>query len=138
MILTDAGPLVALLHADDRHHAACRDAFQALDEGLATVWPAFTEAAYLLAFSRQGQDRLLELVTRGVLTFLPLDETDVPRMRALMEQYADLPMDLADAALLRVAEREGIRRIFTLDQRDFRVYRAEGIGSLELVPAQLG
>jgi predicted nucleic acid-binding protein len=77
-------------------------------------------------------------VTRGVLTFLPLDETDVPRMRALMEQYTDLPMDLADAALLRVAEREGIRRIFTLDQRDFRVYRAEGIGSLELVPAQLG
>lgn len=138
MILTDAGPLVALLHADDRHHAACRDVFQAVDETLATVWPAFTEAAYLLGFSWQAQDRLFELVARRVLTFLPLDEADVPRIRALMEQYADLPMDLADAALVRVAEREGIRRIFTVDQRDFRVYRAEGIGNLELIPSHLG
>lgn len=138
MILTDAGPLVALLHADDRHHRACREAFQALDETLATVWPAFTEAAYLLGFSRPAQDRLLELVVRGVLVFLPLGEADVPRIRELMEQYSDLPMDLADATLVRVAEREGIRRIFTVDQRDFRVYRAEGIGALELVPAQLG
>lgn len=138
MILTDAGPLVALVHADDRHHAACRDAFQTLDETLATVWPAFTEAAYLLGFSWQAQEGLLELVARRVLVFLPLDATDVPRMRVLMEQYSDLPMDLADAALVRVAEREGIRRVFTVDQRDFRIYHAEGIGHLELIPSLLG
>jgi predicted nucleic acid-binding protein len=46
VILTDAGPLVALLHADDRHHTACRETFRALDEPLVTVLPAFTEAAY--------------------------------------------------------------------------------------------
>jgi uncharacterized protein len=136
VILTDAGPLVALLHADDRHHAVCRDAFRQLDEPLATVLPAFTEAAYLLGFSWQAQDRLFELVARGVLSFLPLDEADMPRVRELMARYRDLPMDFADAALVRVAERERLRRVFTLDHRDFRVYRPAGFDSFELVPPE--
>jgi predicted nucleic acid-binding protein len=43
-----------------------------------------------------------------------------------MRKYADLPMDLADAALMRVAEREGIRRFFTTDRQDFTIYRLNG------------
>lgn len=53
-----------------------------------------------------------------------LDESDAPRLRELMEKYRDLPMDLADAALVRVAERESLMRIFTLDRTHFTVYRA--------------
>ena len=53
----------------------------------------------------------------------PLDESDAPRMRELMEKYHDLPMDLADAALVRVAERENLTEIFTLDRRHFSIYR---------------
>ena len=55
-------------------------------------------------------------------------------MRQLMEKYNDLPMDLAAAALVRVAEREEIGRIFTLDRRDFGVYRPQGIGRFDVVP----
>jgi predicted nucleic acid-binding protein len=134
MILVDAGPLVALIHRADRHHEACRQALETLNEPLATVWPAFTEAMYLLGFSWQAQAALWQVLDRGVLTFLPLHSADHPRMQALMEQYRDLPMDLADAALVRVAEREGIRRIFTLDRRDFQVYRPKGLGSFQLIP----
>jgi hypothetical protein len=54
---------------------------------------------------------------------LPLQPTDIPRIRELMRKYAQRPMDLADAALHRVAEREGIRKIFTVDRKDFSVYR---------------
>jgi uncharacterized protein len=54
-----------------------------------------------------------------------------------MEQYRDLPMDLADAALVRVAEWESLRRIFILDRRDFQIYRPEGFEAFELIPAQL-
>src|SRR6266571_2713790 len=100
MILVDAGPLVALIHADDRHHASCKEALRKVPEALGTVWPAFTEAMYLLGFSSKA-----------------------PRMRDLMRKYKDLPMDLADAALVRVAEREKLPRIFTIDRRDFEVYR---------------
>ena len=61
-----------------------------------------------------------------VLQLLPIDLTDVHRMRELMSKYADLPMDLADAALVRIAEREGIRKIFTVDRKDFNMYRLHG------------
>jgi predicted nucleic acid-binding protein len=55
-------------------------------------------------------------------------------MRELMHEYRDLPMDLADAALVHVAGREDIRRILTLDQRDFAVYRLPRRGAFTLLP----
>jgi predicted nucleic acid-binding protein len=51
-----------------------------------------------------------------------------------MQQYKDQPMDLADAALVRIAEREGIKRIFTLDRRHFTVYRIGSRGRFAVVP----
>jgi predicted nucleic acid-binding protein len=55
-------------------------------------------------------------------------------MRELMRKYRDLPMDLTDAGLVRVAERERLRRIFTLDRRDFQVYRPSRIGRFAIIP----
>ena len=123
MILVDAGPLVALIDADDQYHAKCVATLQTLREPLVTVWPPLTEAMYLLADVPRAQDALWEMMERGGVQILPLSASDVPRMRELMEKYADRPMDLADAALVRVAEREGIRKIFTTDRKDFSVYR---------------
>jgi uncharacterized protein len=133
MILIDAGPLVALIHADDAHHDRCRKALSSIREPLLTVWPAVTEAMYLLGFSWKAQDALWELLARGVVSLSPLDPPDHARMRELMKRYHDLPMDLADAALVAVAEREHIRRVFTLDQRDFRVYRPSRLGRFTLI-----
>jgi uncharacterized protein len=123
LILVDAGPLVALIDADDQHHSMCVATLQTIREPLATVWPAVTEAMYLLADVPAAQDILWEMIERGPLQLLPLYVADVSRMRELMRKYADRPMDLADAALVRVAEREGIRKIFTIDRKDFSVYR---------------
>ena len=89
---------------------------------------------YLLNFSWDAQRALWEILESEALTLAPLTEDDGPRMKALMQKYRDLPMDLADAALLRVAERENISRIFTLDRRHFRAYRAAGIGTLSIIP----
>jgi uncharacterized protein len=125
---------VALIHADDRHHASCRDALEKIREPLATVWPAITEAMYLLGFSSRAQDSLWLLLERDALKILPLDAADVPRMRELMQKYRDLPMDLADAALVRVAEREKISRVFTIDRRDFEIYRPRGIRRFTILP----
>lgn len=126
MILVDAGPLVALVDAGDQHHAKCVAALRGLREPLATVWPPLTEAMYLLAELPEAQEALWEMISRGALQLLPLDSGDAPRIRELMRKYANRPMDLADAALLRVAEREGIRKIFTVDRKDFAVYRLHG------------
>ena len=134
MILVDTGPLVALIHADDQEHERCKEVFQSLKEPMGTVWPAMTEAMYLLGFSWQAQDALWEMVESDTVRILPLDHGDVPRVRELMRKYRDLPMDLADAALVRVAEREKLRRIFTVDRRDFEVYRPARLGRFSIVP----
>ena len=134
-VLVDAGPLVALIDRGDDHHQRCVDALRGIRDPLMTVWPAVTEAMYLLGPSWPAQAALWEMVESEAVALLPLDGDDVPRMAELMRKYKDLPMDLADAALVRVAERERIRYMFTLDQRDFRVYRPAGLGRLSLLPA---
>lgn len=126
MILVDAGPLVALVDADDQYHKKCVEALKVLREPLVTVWPPVTEAMYLLGDLPKAQEALWEMLARGALQLLSLDLADIPRIRELMSKYGDRPMDLADAALVRVAEREGIRKIFTLDREDFSVYRLYG------------
>lgn len=134
MILVDTGPLVALIHEDDEHHQRCKDALASLNEPMGTVWPVITEAMYLLNFSRKAQDALWEMLATEAVRLLALDRTDVARMRELMRKYRDLPMDLADAALVRTAERERLRRVFTLDRTDFQIYRPARIGRFMIVP----
>ena len=132
-VLVDAGPLIALLDRGDAHHEECLKALDTIRGPLLTVWPAFTEAMYLLNFSWTAQHALWEMVETEALGLAALDDQDAPRMKMLMQKYRDLPMDLADAALVRVAEREKISQIFTLDRRHFRAYRASGIGTLSLI-----
>ena len=134
MILVDAGPLVALVDAGDQNHRSCAEALKKIREPLATVWPAFTEAMYLVSDSSEAQEALWEMLTRNAIHIAPLTSNDVPRMRELMRKYSDRPMDLADAALVTVAERENIRKIFTVDRKDFGVYRLYGRTRLTLIP----
>ncbi|MGH7318208.1 MAG: type II toxin-antitoxin system VapC family toxin [Candidatus Rokuibacteriota bacterium] len=134
MLLTDAGPLVALLDRSDPHHAACRRVVDTLTDDLATAWPALTEAAHLLSFSWPCQRALLEMVSAGVLRLLSLDERDVTRLEQLMAKYRDVPMDLPDAALVRLAERERLDRVFTIDRRDFSIYRVIRRGRFRIIP----
>jgi len=133
-VLVDAGPLIALLDRSDGHHAQAVAALREIHDPLLTVWPVLTEAMYFLSDSWRGQAALWEMATSGILSLAALDGDDVPRMAALMGKYRDLPMDLADAALVRVAERERIRQVFTFDQGDFRVYRPLGLGRFSLLP----
>ena len=134
MILVDAGPLVALVDADDRYHEQCVSTLKSLQEPLATVWPPLTEAMYLLNDLPAAQEALWEMLVRKALQLLPLGLVDLPRIRELRRKYADRPMDLADAALIRIAEREGIRKIFTVDKRDFALYRIHGRIHPSIIP----
>ncbi len=133
-VLIDAGPLVALLDRSDRQHAAVADALAEIRDPLVSVWPAITEAMYLLSFSWSAQRALWEILETEVVRLLPLAEADFEPMKKMMDKYRDLPMDLADAALVRVAEREGLRRVLTLDRRDFGVYKLARKGSFTSLP----
>ncbi len=134
MILVDAGPLKAFFAADDQHHTACVAALQEIDEPLGTVWPALTEAMHLLMGYPEAQEELWKMLESGAIELLALGRGDLARMRELMRKYADRRIDMADAALLCVAEREGIHTIFTVDRRDFTVYRLQGRARLNTIP----
>ncbi len=135
MTLTDAGPLVALIDADEPDHEICRTVLGQLRLPMATTWPAFTEAMYLLARAGgpAGREALWRLVLTGRLNVLDLSPSAVQRSAELMQKYADLPMDLADATLGALAEERADRRVFTLDS-DFQVYRLHGRQRFEIVP----
>ena len=121
-VLVDASALIALLDRDDAGHDRCVAALEQVREPLSTVWPALTEAMHLLAEIPRATDVLCDMVSDEALALLDLAAADMPRMKALMQKYRDLPMDFGDAALVCVAERERITRILTLDSH-FRIYR---------------
>jgi uncharacterized protein len=134
-MLIDAGPLVALLDADDPQHAACVAAARSLPaELLLTTWPCFTEAMYLLGEvgGYRYQAALWNLRATGRIHLRELSSEEAGRMAALMDKYQDTPMDLADASLVAVAESLSLRQIFTLD-RDFYVYRLQDGTAFEVV-----
>jgi predicted nucleic acid-binding protein len=134
VILVDGGAMVAWVDASDRHHAACTAALAEVREPMGTVWPAVTEALDLLKDLPRGQDAVLEMLRRGVVRLLALGEEDVPRLVELMSRYRDRRVDLGDAALLRVAEREGLDGVFTVDRRDFEAYRIGRRKPFRIVP----
>src|SRR5437879_1187181 len=127
MTLTDAGPLVAVLDRDEPDHARCVEQLQLLSAPMLTTWPTFTEAMYLVGegLGWRGQEALWRILRRGDLLLAETGASTVERMERLMSKYRDVPMDLADASLVAVAEDRRLTKVFTLD-RDFRVYRLFG------------
>jgi len=137
MILLDTGPIVAVFDASDAYHHACVEALKRIKEPLITTWPVLTEAFYLLGFSWRAQDNLWEFIMRGGLEVLSLDVKMQARCRELMKKYHDLPMDLADGTLVVMAESQGLEKVFTLDHKDFKIYRLANRKKLKLLPERL-
>jgi uncharacterized protein len=125
MIIADTGFWLALANRADEHHARAMGALEGLHEGLVTTWPVLTETCHLLLarLGVQAELTFLHSLRDGSCTVFCLEDTHLPRIEELMEQYADLPMDLADASLVVLAEELQDGRILSTDRRDFRAYR---------------
>ncbi|HEX6036888.1 type II toxin-antitoxin system VapC family toxin [Longimicrobium sp.] len=138
MNLTDTGPLVALLDRDDQHYASCMAATDGLGPGpMVTTWPCFTEAMHLLGKhgGHRYQSALWRLYFARHVVIHELSQPEIDRAAGLMEKYSNVPMDLADASLVAVAESHAVRRVFTTDG-DFRIYRLADGSAFEPIPAR--
>jgi predicted nucleic acid-binding protein len=122
-ILVDTGPLVSILSREDAHHRTCVGALREMTAPLFSCWPVITEAAWLLRRSPRAVQQLLDSMDRGFLELLPLAGTEAKAIASLMKRYESIRPQLADAALVYLAGRERIETIFTLDRRDFSIYR---------------
>jgi uncharacterized protein len=133
-VLVDAGPLVAILSRADEHHEICVETLRHLPGPLLSCLPVITEAAWLLRAYPRAVRQLLQSADNGFLELLPLAGEDGKSLADVMKTYENIRPQLADAALVYLAHREGVDTIFTLDRRDFSVYRSAGKRPFKIVP----
>jgi len=133
-VLVDTGPIVAILSESDAHHQACVAQLQRIRGPLLTCWPVITEAAWLLRAYPSAVGRLLSSFHGGPFELVPLGEADLSGIAAILAKYKGLGIQLADASLVHLANREGIETMFTLDRRDFGVLRLSRGKKLRLIP----
>ncbi len=139
MTLIDTGPMVALLdRGQGETHHKCKAAFKSATRPFLSTWPCLTEAMYFLRELREweGQKALWTLIENDVIRIHPPNAEELKRIRELMEQYQDTPMDLADASLVSLAELRSLRRILTLDS-DFYVYKLFGKDPFEVISLEV-
>lgn len=126
--LVDTGAIVALFNRDDPHHGTASGWFRGFRGLLLTTEAVVTETAYVLAASPEHRRAALAWVARartaGLLRVEPVFDHSV--ISGILDRYASLPCDYADATLIELAEREGVAAIATIDQRDFSIYRLRG------------
>ena len=133
-VLIDTGPLVALFSEDDRYRQRCTDALPALTPPLYTCWPVITEAAWLLRTRPDTLQKLFASFNEGLFALLPLDVTDLTAIAEIMKRYESARLQLADASLAYLADREGITTVFTTDRRDFSIIRLKKNRMIKLIP----
>lgn len=133
-VLTDTGPLVAILSSTDQYHEVCLQTVQNLRGPLLTCWPVITETAWLLRSSPGAFERILRSISDGAVEILPFAGKEAAGVAQIMKQYGSLRPQFADAVLVYLAARENIKTIFTLDRRDFSVYRTGRKATFRIVP----
>jgi predicted nucleic acid-binding protein len=132
-VLVDTGPLVAVLSKQDQYHNACVEQLKELHPPLFTCWPVLTEAVWLLRHWPDAVQRLFHSFDQGLYELLEIPQDAMPEIAKLLKNYSDQGAQLADAALVYLANEHSIRTIFTVDS-DFHVYRGKRNRVFQLLP----
>lgn len=130
--IIDTGPLVAFCDRRDRRHEWVAGAFRKIAGPLLTCEAVMAEALYLTRHRADMQDALLQMVEEGLISMPFVLEREVKRIRRLRQQYQDVPMSLADACLLHLAEVYDDHHLCTFDS-DFTIYRKHGRSPVPLL-----
>jgi predicted nucleic acid-binding protein len=133
-LLLDTGAWVALIDRSEERHADCVEVLENLTGPLVTTEAVLTETQHLVGPEAAPRITCLEFVLRGAVTLVPASLASLRRAAALVAEYADVPMDFADAGLVVLAEELETDRVFTLDRRGFSVYRIGGRRGFRIVP----
>jgi predicted nucleic acid-binding protein len=122
LVILDTGPLVAFINGRDRYHGWTISQWAQIDPPLLTCEAVLSETCFLLKDNEEGQTTVLELLSRGILRLLFRIDEHADQIKWLLEKYADVPMSLADACLVRMSEMHAENPVLTIDD-DFRIYR---------------
>lgn len=120
--IIDAGPLIALFAKDDEHHQDMTAFLKGYVGELITSWPVVTETTHLLSQNHHLQIAFLDWIRLGGLQIIDIHLSDLNRIIELSKKYKDIPMDLADASLVVLAEKNRVSNIISIDS-DYDIYR---------------
>ncbi len=120
--LIDSGPLIALFDRSDKYHLRVLEFMKAFKGELVTSWSVVTEVSHMLDFNLQVQIDFLKWCELGGLSLFEITQEELCDIRIMIEKYSDVPMDLADATLMYIANKEKINNIISIDS-DFDIYR---------------
>lgn len=134
--LIDTSALLALVRERDPWHRPSVACLQEVAFPLVTTAAVLTETFYFAIKWGGLVEQVWEFIRPGRVRIAPIADTDLPALEALMLRYADRPMDFADATLVHVAEREGLRTILTIDHDDFETYRIGRNAKFRILPAR--
>ncbi len=135
--LIDTGVMLAAVEDDDHWHSVCLDALNSIHLPLLTTEAVLTEFFHLASRNPNSIQKAWRFARSGVLTVQAMSDADLPELQALMAQYADHPMDFADATLVHLAARESLSLILTVDHDDFETYRIAGRKKFTILPRRL-
>ena len=130
--IVDAGPLVTFCDRRDSRHDWVVEVFQKIVGPLLTCEAVMAEALYLTRHRADMQDSLLAMVGEGLLSLPFALEREVENIRSLRRQYQNIPISLADACLVRLAEEFDGHHVCTFDT-DFVIYRKRGKTPISLI-----
>jgi uncharacterized protein len=131
-VILDTGPLVALLDARDQHHDWAIAQWSDIEPPLLTCDSVISEACFLLDQTRAGSSAVFEMLLRKAMALSFRLDDHLSEVHQLRTRYADVPMSVADASLVRMAEQFGRSSILTLDT-DFKIYRKHGRKVIPLI-----
>lgn len=132
LILADTGPIVAFLDRNDAHHRWAEEQFQQWPLPFLTCEAVLTETAYVLYRAGLPPETVFDLIENGGLSVAFDMEAEAAALKGLLRRYRDIPMDLADACMVRMAERYPDSEVLTLDG-DFHIYRKQGRKAILLI-----
>lgn len=131
-VIVDTGVIVAALDRREATHRWAAEKFRLLPKPFLSCEAVIVEACYLMNTSKDGEKDVLHLLHHGVLRIGFSLEDQVEFVMALMQKYADVPMALADACLVRMSEVFDNSVVLTLDT-DFQIYRRKRNKVIELI-----
>jgi uncharacterized protein len=134
--LADTGALLAVLDVEDRWHTLCLSTIKSLRRPLATSEAVLAELFHLIGDRPRHVAAAWQFLRSGIVTVLPIGDDDFADLAELMARYHDRPMDFADATLVRLARRESLSTVFTIDHDDFETYRIDGRRRFRIVPSR--
>ena len=133
-IMVDTSPLVAILSPRDNYHQICVDTLKNIKPPLLTTWAVITEIFWLIRDNKKAVESLFKMLEGNLIKIVELSEESIIWLKNFMLNYYDMGVQIADASLCYLAETYQINIIFTLDRKDFSIYRIKNNQYFTIIP----